>query len=183
MLQWVAMKFQKSRSPKMLIPTIIMAVLALILFTIAYSRGEGQHLKGLKFAISITSSIIPLLFFAMIIAGMIQALLPQELIAKWVGNESGFRGILIGSLAGSITPGGPFVCYPIVAGILRAGAGVGTIVAFVTGWSVLAVFRLPMEVGVVGWRLTFIRLACSFLFPPIAGLIAHFFFHNVKLFT
>ena len=100
----------------------------------------------------------------------------KELLAKWVGTESGMRGILLGSVAGGFCPGGPFVNFPVAAGLLKSGAGIGTVVAFITGWSLWAVARLPMEVGLLGWRLTLIRLACTFFFPPIAGLIAHVLF-------
>ncbi len=118
----------------MLIPTIVMAVLAIILLYVGYSKGEGQHIIGLKYALRMIVQILPLLIFALIMAGMIQALLPRELISKWIGEESGLRGILIGTLAGGITPGGPYVSLPVAAGFLRAGAGVGTMVAFVTAW-------------------------------------------------
>ena len=67
--------------------------------------------------------IMPLLIFAFVMAGMIQTLLPHDLIAKWVGAESGLRGIILGTLAGAVTPGGPYVSMPIAAGLLRAGAG------------------------------------------------------------
>ncbi len=66
------------------------------------------------------------------------------------------------------------------AGLMRAGAGVGTLVAFLTGWAPLAVARLPMEFGILGWKLTLIRFASTFFFPPIAGLIAHTLFKGVK---
>jgi uncharacterized membrane protein YraQ (UPF0718 family) len=97
-----------------------------------------------------------------------------------VGGESGLRGILIGTVAGGLTPGGPYVSLPIVAGLLKAGAGVGTMVAYLTAWSLWAVGRLPMEFGMLGWRFTLVRLACTFFFPPIAGLIAQIFFSNIK---
>ena len=171
---------KKRRASGMLIPTIIMAVFAIILLYIGYSKGQGQHLIGLKYALKITVQILPLLIFAFIMAGMIQTLLPRELLSKWIGEESGLRGILIGTLAGGITPGGPYVSLPVVAGLLRAGAGVGTMVAFITAWSLWAVSRLPMEIGVLGWKFTAIRLVCTFFFPPIAGLIAHLFFSGFK---
>ena len=171
---------KKRRASNMLIPTIIMAVFAIILLYIGYSKGQGQHLIGLKYALKITVQILPLLIFAFIMAGMIQTLLPRELLSKWIGEESGLRGILIGTLAGGITPGGPYVSLPVVAGLLRAGAGVGTMVAFITAWSLWAVSRLPMEIGVLGWKFTAIRLVCTFFFPPIAGLIAHLFFSGFK---
>lgn len=165
----------------MLVPTIIMGILASVLVYIGYTRGENEHLVGLKSALSITFEILPLLIFAFIVAGMVQILLPQELISKWVGEESGIKGILLGSIVGGLAPGGPYVSLPIVAGLLKTGASVGTMVAFLTGWSLWAIGRLPMEVGILGWKFTLIRLASILIFPPIAGLIAQYFFSNVKL--
>ena len=161
------------RKSQMLIPTTIMAALALILFIIAYYKGEGQHITGLKSAIQIIIDIFPLLIFAFIVAGMVQNLLPHNLISKWIGEESGMRGILIGTLAGGLTPGGPYVSLPLVAGLLKSGASSGTLVAFLTSWSLWAVSRLPMEFGILGWQFTLIRLCSTFFFPPIAGIIAN----------
>ena len=160
----------------MLLPTIILGILAVVLLYIGYSKGEQQHIAGLKTGLVMTLEILPLLVFALIVAGMVQVLLPAELISKWIGTESGMKGIFIGTLAGAIAPGGPYVSLPLAAAIFRSGAGVGTMVAFLTGWSLWAVSRLPMEVGILGWRLTLIRLASTFIFPPIAGFIAHFMF-------
>ncbi len=164
----------------MLIPTIVMGVLAAILLFIGYYKGQGQHISGMKSALDMTVEILPLLVFAFIVAGMVQVLLPRELLSKWVGAESGMRGILIGSVAGGLAPGGPYVSLPVAAGLLRAGASVGTMVAFLTGWSLWAVSRLPMEVGILGWRFTLIRIASTFFFPPIAGLIAQALFPGAK---
>jgi uncharacterized membrane protein YraQ (UPF0718 family) len=171
----------KRRNSGMIVPTIVMGALALILIAIAYSKGQGQHITGLQSAFKMTVQILPLLIFAFIIAGMIQVLLPQQLVSKWVGAESGFRGILIGTIAGGLSPGGPYVSLPIAVGLLKSGAGVGTMVAYLTGWSLWAITRLPMELGILGWKLTVIRLVCTFFFPPIAGIIAQLLFSNVRL--
>jgi uncharacterized membrane protein YraQ (UPF0718 family) len=170
----------KKRGLRMLIPTVVMATLAIILLSIGYFRGQGQHVDGLKTTLQMTFDILPLLIFAFIVAGMVQVLIPKELISKWVGEESGFRGILIGTVAGGLSPGGPFVSLPIAAGLFRAGAGIGTMVAYLTGWSLWAVARLPMEVGILGWKLTLLRVACTFFFPPIAGLIAQSLFSSSR---
>jgi uncharacterized membrane protein YraQ (UPF0718 family) len=165
----------------MLIPTVIMGVIAIVLLVIVYQRGGGEHILGLKLAGNLLLQIIPILIFAFIIAGMIQVLVPTEMISRWVGAESGFRGILIGTAIGGFMPGGPYVSLPIAAGLLRAGAGIGTMVALITAWSLLAFARLPIEIGLIGWKFTLIRLACVFFFPPIAGLIANKFFSGVTL--
>lgn len=171
----------KKGKNSMLIPTIVMAVLAIIMIIIGYKQGQNAHLTGLKYAFHITIQILPLLLFAFIVAGMIQTMIPKDLISKWIGAESGLRGILIGSLAGGLTPGGPYTSLPIAAGLLKSGAGIGTMVAFLTGWSLLAINRLPMEIGIMGWKFTLIRVVSTLIFPPIAGLLANWLFSNVKI--
>ena len=157
----------------MLIATVIMGLIAIILVFIGYFRGGGEHLLGLKSAMNMTIQILPLVIFAFIVAGMIQILVPHEFLSKWIGKESGLRGILIGTVAGGLAPGGPYVSLPVAAGLLRSGASIGTMVAFLTGWSLWAVSRLPIEVSIMGWKFTLIRIASTFFFPPIAGLIAN----------
>ncbi|MBN1794020.1 MAG: permease [Candidatus Omnitrophica bacterium] len=156
----------------MFIPTGIMVILAIVLTGVAYAK--GQHPYGMKLAFGMTLEILPLLIFAFIVAGMVQVLLPGEALAKWIGETSGMRGIWIGTVAGALAPGGPYVSLPIAAGLIRSGAGAGTMVAFLTGWSLWAVNRLPMEVGILGWRLTLIRFLSVLIFPPLAGVFAQF---------
>jgi len=170
------MDANKRRMTAMLIPTIIMGAIAIALVIAGIFRRQGQHITGLKAALEMTIQILPLLIFAFIIAGMVQVLVPNEFLARWIGQESGLRGIFIGTVAGGIMPGGPYVSLPIAGGLLKSGASIGTMVAFITGWSLWAIGRLPMEIGILGWKVTFIRLACTFFFPPIAGLLANLLF-------
>jgi len=157
----------------MLIATLIMAAIAGSLVLIGFLKGENQQAAGLQRAWNMTLQILPLLIFAFIAAGMIQVLLPRELIVRWIGDGSGLRGILVGTLAGSFVTGGPYVSLPLAAGFLKAGAGIGTVVAFLTGWSLWAFSRWPLEFGILGWKVALIRFASTFLFAPIAGLLAH----------
>ncbi len=156
----------------MQIPLIILGILAISLTFIAFQRGGGEHIAGLKLALDMMIQVLPLLILSLVVAGMARVLLPPELLSEWVGAGSGVRGILIGTLVGGITPGGPFVALPIAAGFLHAGAGIGVMVAFMTSWSLWAILRLPLEIGIMGWEFTLFRVASTFFFPPIAGLLA-----------
>lgn len=167
-------------SSELIIPTIIMGATATVLLIIAYRRGNNEHIVGLKSAGNILIQISPLLIFAFIIAGLIQSIIPSEMISQWVGTESGLKGVLLGAIAGGLMPGGPFISMPIAAGLLKAGANIGTMVALITGWSLWAVTRLPIEIGIMGWRFTAIRLAITFSFPIIAGLLANFLFGGLS---
>lgn len=167
---------QERKDFKMLMPTLIMGALALALLFTGYYKGNGLHLTGMKIALKMLVQVLPLLFFAFIVAGMVQAMVPSEVLSKWIGEHSGIKGILIGTVTGGFAPGGPLTSLPIAAVFLRSGASIGTIVAFMTAWSLWAVCRMPIEIGILGWKFALIRFASTFFFPPIAGLIAQTIF-------
>lgn len=169
-------KDNKKGHMQMLIPTLIMVLIAAILTFWAYSKGQGQHVDGLRLGFKMLTGILPLLIFAFIIAGMVQVLIPESAITRWIGKEAGMRGIMVGTVAGGLCFGGPYISLPLAAGLLRSGASLPTVVAFLTSWSLWAVGRLPMEIGILGWKFTFIRLASTFIFPPLAGIITKIFF-------
>lgn len=156
----------------MLFTTIVMLILAVIFGILAFLKDKVIFSNGVNSGAKLFLQTLPMLFFALILAGLLQALIPKEAISRWVGKESGLKGILIGCLAGSMVPGGPYTSFPIVAGLVKTGASIGTIVSFTTAWSLWAFTRLPIEIRVVGIKLTLIRLASTCIFPPLAGIIA-----------
>ncbi len=162
----------------MVIPTIIIFLLSLIFTFIAYKK--GVHIQGFKNSFNLLIQVIPILIFAFILAGMIQVIIPKETLSKFIGAEAGLRGILVGTIAGTLTPGGPVIVFPIAAGFLKAGASMGTVVSFITAWALLAVTRMPLELGIIGWKFLILRVISVFIFPPIAGITAEIiskFFH------
>ena len=159
--------------------TIIMAVITAVLTVVAYLQGGGLHILGLKTGARTLWNIFPLLLCSFAIAGLVQALIPKEFIVRWIGEESGFKGIIFGCVAGGLTPGGPYISFPIVASLYRSGAGIGTMVAYVTAWSLWAVGRLPFEISLIGPKFTLIRFISTLIFPPMAGVIAKLFFSKI----
>lgn len=155
---------------------LIMCVFALFLLILGYYQDPSLPIKGIKNGFDYFLRIFPILIVAFIIVGMIQVLIPPEFIIKWLGKESGLKGVFLGSIAGALIPGGPFVCFPIAASIYKSGAGTGTMVAFVTAWSLWSLTRLPYEITFIGLRFALIRVASTLLLPPLAGIIAQNFF-------
>ncbi|HUV85635.1 MAG TPA: permease [bacterium] len=152
--------------------TIVMAVILAALIGVAIWRGGGSLQKGFTFGGKTFLTTLPLLVIAFAIAGLVQVLVPREVVAKWLGAGAGFKGIMIATVAGAFTPGGPYVSFPIVASLYKSGASVGTVVAFVTAWSLWAVARFPLEMGLVGPKLAIARFLSTLIVPPLAGLFA-----------
>jgi len=110
------------------------------------------------------------------VSGLLQVAVPPELIQSWLGEGSGWKGIMIGGLAGALIPGGPYVSFPIIASIFHAGASLGTIVAFITGWAMLGIGQLPFEIALIGPKFLLVRISLVFTIPFIAGWMATLIF-------
>jgi len=167
---------ESSKGRNVDIPTLVMIVLAAVMIVLAYRRGDDTLVTGLQTAARSFWSILPLLIAVFIVVGFTPAFLPEELIARWLGADSGWKGIALAMGLGAITPGGPFVSYPLVGVLYKAGAGLGPLVTFITAWSLLALSRMPLEFVFVPPRFVFIRVVSALLLPPLAGIIAQVLF-------
>ena len=63
-------------------------------------------------------------------------------LAALVGAESGLRGLVIATAAGTITPGGPSSSYALLAVLAASGADRGALIAYITAWGTLGVQRI-----------------------------------------
>ncbi|MFZ0451584.1 MAG: permease [Desulfatiglandaceae bacterium] len=155
--------------------TIGMAIAAAALSVLAYSRGGMPLvLSGLKEGGLMLAEIAPLLAAAFLLAGLIQVMVSREFIERWLGRGAGVKAVLLGAVAGALVPGGPYISYPIAASFFIGGAEIGTVMAFIAAKNVWTLTRLPMEVALLGVRITVLRYIVTFLIPVIVGLLANF---------
>jgi uncharacterized membrane protein YraQ (UPF0718 family) len=157
----------------MLLSAIILWGTAALLAVIVLRRPGRRFPEALRHARGNAVMVLPRIPIAIIAAGFLAELMPQEAISTWIGAESGLVGILIASAIGAVIPSGPIISFPVAIALLHLGAGVPQLVAFLTAWSVFAVHRLLMwEIPLLGMGFAAKRLLASLVLPPIAALIA-----------
>lgn len=123
--------------------------------------------------IGLMAAIAPRIVLAMFVAGLVEAVLPKDKVAYWVGAESGMRGLLIATAAGALTPGGPITSFPFVVALYMAGADRGSLVAYLTAWSLLGFQRVTVwEMPLLGLDFVWVRTLANLPFPIMAGLLA-----------
>ena len=155
---------------------------ALAIAVLAYHVGGGgvssatartRFLAILVEDLGLFGVMIPKVLAGCLIGAFVTLLLPRETVARWVGAESGFGGIVIATIAGAILPGGPFTIYPVAAAFLAVGADVGAACAFVVAWSLLGYTRaIVWELPFFGLDFVTWRIIVSLPLPIIAGLSA-----------
>lgn len=149
---------------------VVMMVAAGVALAVIYFKSPEAATKGLNATGSLILEITPRMIAAFTLAGLFQAIVPEEVIVRWMGHGSGFKGILIGMSLGGITPGGPMTHFPVIASLFKMGVGIGPLVAYLTAWSLFGLQRVIMwEIPFLGAKVVAIRIAVSFLFPLLAG--------------
>lgn len=151
----------------------IMALIAAVLFAIARVR------KPQAIPAAIGDMRSQLILFgvrlppALLAAAFLSLIVPTDLVAPYIGADSGWQGILIATLFGAIIPGGPILTFPMALVLWRAGAGEAQMVALLASWSIFAMHRLvSYEIPLLGSRFVLIRLASAWVLPLVAGFLA-----------
>jgi uncharacterized membrane protein YraQ (UPF0718 family) len=158
---------------------IILTVLAAAAAVAAYLKDPGLPALGARTGLALIWFILPRLIPAMILTGMLQVLIPQALVGRYFGQAAGLRGVLMGTAAGLVTPGGPMVSVPLLVALANSGAGMASLVAYMTSWSLFGVHRiLAWEAPLMGWRFVAVRVIPSLAFPVIAGWLVALFYHE-----
>jgi uncharacterized protein len=124
-------------------------------------RGAGRLFRGVWLE----------LVLGFVLAGLIGVLVPQQALLRALGPESGWRGIGAGWLIGLLLPGGPYVLFPALAGLIHQGAAVGPLITLISAKTLVSPLRmLTYEAPLLGWPITLARLIPGLLAAPLLGL-------------
>jgi len=158
---------------------LILSSLAVVFALVAYVKDPSLPLLGARNGLALLWFIIPRLVPALILAGMLQVVIPQETVARYFGRQSGFGAICMASVAGVITPGGPMVSVPLLVVLSNSGMALGPLVAYMTAWSLFGMQRIiAWEAPLMGWHFVAVRTASSLVFPIVAGWLVTLYFHE-----
>jgi uncharacterized membrane protein YraQ (UPF0718 family) len=152
---------------------ILLWVLVVSLASIATVRGRVLLQNGARDGAVEFVRLLPRITIGVIGSGFIAAAVPDSLIAPWLGPESGFLGVVIATIGGALTPGGPVVGFAIGAAALKSGAGAPQVIAYSTAWALYALNRLLVwEVPMMPPRVVWLRAMSSLPLPFIAAALA-----------
>lgn len=107
--------------------------------------------------------IIPPIF---VLLGLLDAWVKRETMMKYMGDESGIKGIIIAFIIGSATVGPLYVAFPIVVTLIKKGVSFFNVFIFIGACSTTKIPMLLFEAGNLGWNFMLLRLCCN-----ITGII------------
>lgn len=156
-----------------MIGVVVLWGLLAALVAVALRRGDAALERGAVRAVEQLGRLLPRMIFALIASGFIAKLIPAAYISRFLGEEAGVTGVLIGAAAGLIIPAGPVIAFSIAAVFARADASFPALVAFITSWSLFAMHRIVIyEIPLLGPSFLRMRLISVSALPLVAGAVA-----------
>ena len=140
---------------------------------IYWRDGREHFLAILGSGVALFGEMLPKVLAGCLIGAFVTLLLPRELVARWVGHESGFTGLAVAGFFGFLLPGGPITIYPVAGAFLTMGADTGAVVAFIISWTLCGYTRaLVWELPFFGPDFVLWRIVEALPLPIVAGLLA-----------
>lgn len=151
--------------------TIILYVLALSFLLISFLKDKKKTKMGLKKAWKSFENILPQLLWILIIIGIMLSVLSPEAISKLIGQQSGWLGMLMAGVVGSITLIPGFVAFPLAAALLKSGAGIVQIAVFISTLMMVGIVTMPLEIEYFGKKAAVLRNSLAFVFSFVVAVV------------
>ena len=151
--------------------TVILYVLALGLLFLSFIKDRKKTKMALKKAWKSFENILPQLLFILIIIGITLAVMSPEAISNLIGKQSGWLGMILAAIIGSITLIPAFVAFPLAAALIKGGAGFMQIAVFISTLMMVGIVTLPMEIKYLGKKAAIIRNSLAFGFSFVVAIM------------
>lgn len=151
--------------------TITLYAFAFIALSTSFIKSKEKTKLALKKAWKSFENILPQFLSILILIGIALAILTPEQISRLLGNESGWIGVIIAAVIGSITLIPAFVAFPLAAALLGSGAGYMQIAAFISTLMMVGIVTVPVEMNYFGKKATITRNISAFIFSLVVALV------------
>jgi uncharacterized membrane protein YraQ (UPF0718 family) len=150
---------------------IALYVVTGVLLLVSFYKDKKKTKKALKKAWKAFENILPEFLVVILLVGLLLAIMNPEMISSIIGDKSGWFGVILAAVIGSITLIPGFVAFPMTALLLDGGAGYMQIGAFISALMMVGIVTIPVEIKYFGKKLTIYRNVLAFLFSFVVALV------------
>lgn len=142
--------------------TVFVAVSFAVNFSIGESIFKEQFYSFLKEMIL----FLPIMF---ILIGLGDVWINREKVEKHIGNNSGFKGIILVIFLSMAQVGPLYGAFPVTYLLWKKGASIKNIFIYIGAFCTIKIPMITFEIGFLGWKFSLLRTLFSL---PIIILIA-----------
>ena len=133
---------------------LIVAVMLIVLIMINNQLGfKALNIAAYSFKEMLL--VIPPIF---ILLGLLDVWVPKETMIRYMGDDSGIKGIVLSILIGSAAAGPLYGAFPVAAVFMKKGVKFSNILIFIGAWSTTKIPMFLFEMTSLGAKFAFTRL-------------------------
>jgi len=146
-----------------------LATLGIILVSAAIDRKRTW--AGLREGMTMLLSVLPTFLTVLVLAAVALYIIPPDAIKDHLGQGQGVRGIVIAAGIGSMALMPGFVAFPLAAILIKQGASIYAVSAFITTLMMVGIITLPAEFRYLGVKAAVLRNAISLIAAIIVAVL------------
>lgn len=151
--------------------TVIINIFALGCLIFAFIKDRTKARMALMIALKSFIRVLPNVVAIVIFIGLLLGFVPRSVISNIVGEQAGFKGILVVAVLEAILYIPSLISFPLASSLLKSGASVTAVAIFITTLTMIGVVTLPLEIRELGKKMAILRNGMSFVIAIVIGLI------------
>lgn len=151
--------------------SLILYCLSILLLIISFIKDKNKTKSAIISAVKSFENILPQFLFIIVTIGIILAFINPNTISKIIGSNSGFIGVILSAILGSITMMPTFAAFSLGNTLLLNGAGYSQVGTLVSTLVLVGMMTYTLESQYIGKRAAFLRNFIGFLFSILAGIL------------
>lgn len=134
-------------------------------------RDRAKAGQAMKVAVRSFIGVFPSMLAIVGLIGLLIGVVPPEVISRYLGQGAGWWATVTAALIGALMYIPSLVGFPLAASLLRSGASIATIAAFLTALVMVGTVTLPLEIEHLGRKMALGRNLLSLLFAFAIALV------------
>lgn len=150
--------------------SLILYTVTILFYILSFNKDKDKTLKAFLIGKNSLFGIMPQFLGIILTIGITLSLIEPELISAMLGDKSGFMGIIMGAIVGSIAMMPTFVAFSTGNMLLLNGAGIAQATAFMSTLTLIGIITIPLESKHIGKKATFYRNVLAFLYSVVVAI-------------
>lgn len=150
---------------------IVFYLLAISLLAVSYLRDRGKTREALRKAWKSFENILPQFLAIIVFVSLLLSVMNPGTISGLIGKSSGWLGVFLASIVGSVTLIPGLIAFPTAALLLQGGAGYMQLGAFISTLMMVGVVTLPSEISVFNRKAALMRNLLAYVFSILVALV------------
>ena len=159
----------------------ILWICTVIALPVSLICSREKTLAAIKVAVKRMWNISPLFLLVMALFAVAITIIPNSLISRTIGTDSGFGGLVMAIVIGSIAMMPGFIAFPLCGALLSQGVPYYILAGFSLALMNVGFVTLPMQIQYLGLKVVIVRNLIGILAALLVAAVAAFAFGEVSL--